>query len=110
MKLLYAVVMAATLAACTSTGPSVDECAAYDTGAMRGYCYASKEVTAARRAVAASLRDGSITLDQAIRARDTLSRADSVLDEVERLIIVRQDGDAQLLLVTFREILAERGL
>lgn len=107
MKRVLLIAAVALLAGCAHVQPEIDECAAYESGVMRGYCYGSKEVTAARRAVAASLRDGSVSLEQAIRARDALARADSVLDEVERLIIVREDGDAKALLVTFREILME---
>lgn len=104
-SLLLAVAL--TVAGCAYVQPQVDECAAYDTTVMRGYCYGSKEVAAARRAVATSLREGSITLEQAVQARDILNRADSALDMTEQYIMLRQDGDASGMLSTLRTILAE---
>lgn len=95
------------LVGCAHVSPPVDECAGYDTRIKQVYCYASKEVATARRAVAQSLLDGAIKRDDAIEARDILNRADLALDTAERLIIAGEDDEAGAVLHAVREILLE---
>lgn len=94
-------------AGCAALAPQVDICAPYPTITERSYCYASNEVTAARNAVTQSLKDRTITVDQARKAAKILSEADAVLDQVELLIDAKNLAEADSQLVMARQILLE---
>ena len=104
MKLL-AVLGFGLIMGCSTMQPAVDECQGYNTEVKQQYCYASKEVSSARRSVAQSLLDGAITKEQAIRARDILNEADAGLDVVESLILAGQEVEARSQLTILRAIL-----
>jgi hypothetical protein len=99
----------ALLAGCPVTRPggAVDECSGYTTTVQRSYCYASKEVTAARRATTQSLKDGAISKSTATAIAAKLSEADTILDGVELLILAGDTEQAGGQLQTVRSILLE---
>ena len=85
----------------------IDECAGFKTGVEQLYCRMSKEVTALRRATKQSLLDGSINLEQAKKAAEILTRADSVLDKAEIAITAGNLQSAETQLILARQILLE---
>lgn len=96
-----------SLAGCELVKPPIDECAHYPTQLEQGYCYVSKEVTAARLSTAQSYRDGVITYEQALKVRNALVRADATLDLVEQMIDQGNTQGAAAELVTAKQILLE---
>lgn len=105
MRILCSFILAIALSGCA--GFQTDICAPYPTLTERSYCYVSNEVTAATNAVTQSLIDKSITVDQAKKAQAVLDRADAVLDDVERLIMLGDLTQADVQLTAARTILLE---
>ena len=107
MRIITFCIAILLLSGCSLFKPQTDICSHFSTQLQQSYCYASNEVTAARKAVRQSLIDGAITKSQAIKARDLLNEADAILDSTSALIHMGDEEGAQQNLRLTRSILLE---
>lgn len=87
--------------------PEQDVCAQFSTKVEQTYCYVSEGVTAINRATLASLKEGSITREDAERIREVTRKADDTLEVIETLIISGDDDEAAARLLVVKQLLLE---